>query len=74
SAADNMLASMQLSLLTGFLLPACLVGAVSQQDVQQAVDRLDDLIQFVLNSIEVPSIAAALVYNDSIIDARAFGV
>ncbi|KAK5355194.1 hypothetical protein LTR11_011747, partial [Exophiala xenobiotica] len=69
-----MLASMQLSLLTGFLLPTCLVGAVSQQDVQQAVDRLDDLIQSVLNDTEVPSIAAAVVYNDSIIYANAFGV
>jgi CubicO group peptidase (beta-lactamase class C family) len=69
-----MLASMQLSLLTGFLLPTCLVGALSQQDVQQAVDRLDDLIQSVLNDTEVPSIAAAVVYNDSIIYANAFGV
>ncbi|KAK5310966.1 hypothetical protein LTR93_011872 [Exophiala xenobiotica] len=74
TSANNMLASMQLSLLTVFLLPTCLVGAVSHQDVQQAVDRLDDLYQSVLNDTEVPSIAAAVVYNDSIIYANAFGV
>ncbi|KIW16521.1 hypothetical protein PV08_06576 [Exophiala spinifera] len=62
------------SILTGLLLPFCLVEAVSQQSVQQAVDRLDSFIQSVLNDTQVPSIAAAVVYNDSILYANAFGV
>jgi CubicO group peptidase (beta-lactamase class C family) len=52
----------------------CMVGAISQQDVQQAVDRLDDLIKSLLNDTKVPSIAAAVVFNDTVLYANAFGL
>lgn len=70
-----MLVSMQLSLLPWLLATTTsLVGAFSQQDVQAAVDRLDDFIQSVLNDTGVPSIAAAVVYNDTVLYTNAFGV
>ncbi|KAK5045392.1 hypothetical protein LTR84_009256 [Exophiala bonariae] len=50
------------------------VQAINETDVQNAVDRLDDFIQALLNQTGVPSIAAAVVYNDSVVYSNAFGV
>lgn len=53
---------------------AHLVDAMNETDVRNAVNRLDDYIQAVLNQTGVPSIAAAVVYNDSVVYSNAFGV
>lgn len=57
-----------------FALVTQLVEAINETDVRNAVDRLDDFIQAVLNQTGVPSIAAAVVYNDSVVYSNAFGV
>ncbi|KEF63086.1 uncharacterized protein A1O9_01062 [Exophiala aquamarina CBS 119918] len=50
------------------------VEAINETDVRNAVDRLDDYIQTVLTQTGVPSIAAAVVYNDSVVYSNAFGI
>lgn len=50
------------------------VNAINETDVRNAVARLDDFIQATLNQTGVPSIAAAVVYNDSVVYSNAFGV
>lgn len=57
---------------TAILAP--LVEGITQKDVLGAVDKLDDFIQTVLNQTGVPSIAAAVVYNGSVLYTNAFGI
>lgn len=48
--------------------------AITQPDVQRAVDRLDEFLQQVLHQTGVPSLSMAVVYNGSMIYANAAGV
>ena len=71
----NIIPSHLLLLLVCFIIfTAQSVEAINETDVRNAVERLDDFIQTVLNQTGVPSIAAAVVYNDTVVYSNAFGV
>jgi CubicO group peptidase (beta-lactamase class C family) len=54
--------------------PAFVPPLLTEPQVKQAVDRLDDIVEAAMANTGVPGVAVAVVYGDEVLYARGFGV